>query len=387
MSVHLEKLDGILDYQSQQYLYFFNKGIEFDQPFTVVSATIPMGGQDYGYDAFLNSRAPVAPQRKTAWKFVHEYAAGETWSSLKDAMMIAFGHNRPVWLEKTRADGTVVIAEARLSDFPDRATLDTEIYCEFTITFDQRSDWHAKDVTSPRYDSGLQYDTGGALQYDERGVIYICTGAATSFTVVNSGTVNDGDATIEFDGPMTGPITLYNSSCDPRGVPFPTGFTGVSMSIQLSISLATGEYLQIDSKHNTVLSNHLQVNSVGIVSPGAYSTPPTAVVFSGGGGTGAAATVQVAFNGTAWFVTGITMTNGGCGYTGTPVVALTGGTGASAVLVANVGTVVPWSVVTKVGGQHQYFEFIPGNNACVIAKSDSAAAGDVYITSYSKWRS
>jgi hypothetical protein len=65
----------------------------------------------------------------------------------------------------------------------------------------------------------------------------------------------------------------------------------------------------------------LVLNSAG----SGYTTAPT-VAITGGGGTGATATAQIA-NGK---VTGFTLTNEGSGYTSVPTVALTGGTGTGA---------------------------------------------------------
>jgi len=60
-----------------------------------------------------------------------------------------------------------------------------------------------------------------------------------------------------------------------------------------------------------------------------YTSAPT-VVFTGGGGTGASATVEVQ-NGA---VTSISMTSGGRGYTSTPTISFTGGNGTGAAATA-----------------------------------------------------
>jgi hypothetical protein len=68
------------------------------------------------------------------------------------------------------------------------------------------------------------------------------------------------------------------------------------------------------------------LDHVTVVNPGTgYTTAPT-VGFTGGGGTGAAATAIVK----AGAVTGIVVTNRGTGYTSAPTVTLTGGTGSGA---------------------------------------------------------
>lgn len=74
-----------------------------------------------------------------------------------------------------------------------------------------------------------------------------------------------------------------------------------------------------------------QVNGSIAKGGSGYTGTPT-VGFSGGAGTGAAATAVV----TNGKVTGVNVTNGGSGYTGAPVVTLTGGGGTGATAVATV---------------------------------------------------
>jgi hypothetical protein len=83
------------------------------------------------------------------------------------------------------------------------------------------------------------------------------------------------------------------------------------------------------------------VVGVTVVSPGGNYTSAPTVSFSGGGGSGAAATATVA-NGR---ITGFTVTNGGSGYNSAPSVTLTGGGGslASARSVIEGGTVTSQS--------------------------------------------
>lgn len=64
-----------------------------------------------------------------------------------------------------------------------------------------------------------------------------------------------------------------------------------------------------------------------------YTSAPT-VGFSGGGGTGAAATAELSNNGT---IIGVSMTNNGSGYTSAPTVSFTGGGGSAAAGTALVG--------------------------------------------------
>ena len=71
------------------------------------------------------------------------------------------------------------------------------------------------------------------------------------------------------------------------------------------------------------------VASITIVDGGTGYSNNAALIFSGGGGTGAAGTVQV----TNGVITGVTLTSGGSGYTSAPTVSVAGGTGANLVAV------------------------------------------------------
>lgn len=83
------------------------------------------------------------------------------------------------------------------------------------------------------------------------------------------------------------------------------------------------------------------VQSIAVTNGGSgYTTAPT-VAFTGGGGTGAAATATVADG----VVTGITITNPGSGYTSAPSVTFSGGSGtgaaATAVIAAEPALLLP----------------------------------------------
>jgi hypothetical protein len=179
-------------------------------------------------------------------------------------MTLAFGHGRPIYLQKVRPDGTALIAEARLDSFPDKATTDTMAMAEFTVTFMQRGDWMARDVTSPRYDTGLHYDTG--IHYDLRGVLFPLTGAVTNFTLTNAGTVDDPEPLFRFDGPITGPFQLQNNACDVRGIPFPPGVSGQPMQLTIAMSLAAGESLIINTRTDTFVTNKVGVVPWAVVT-------------------------------------------------------------------------------------------------------------------------
>lgn len=74
--------------------------------------------------------------------------------------------------------------------------------------------------------------------------------------------------------------------------------------------------------HGKTLATLEQVKSVAVVNGGTYTVAPT-VVFTGGGGTGAAATAVLV----SGKIGAIYMISGGSGYTTAPTVSFTGGTG------------------------------------------------------------
>jgi hypothetical protein len=77
------------------------------------------------------------------------------------------------------------------------------------------------------------------------------------------------------------------------------------------------------------------VGSLTLTNPGSgYTSAPT-ISFTGGGGSGAAATATLATR----VVTGVTLTSGGSGYSSAPTVSITGGGGSGATATAAVGKV------------------------------------------------
>lgn len=244
-------LSAILEFFQQTVAYTFVDGTELDQSYSLTGATSALQGRDYGYNALGASARPMGT-RKTVYHVVHRYGVGEDWSTVKDALTLAFGHGRPVWLQKVRPDGKVLIAEAVLDSFPDRISGDARFKADFTVTFEQRGDWMAKALSHPRYDTGLKYDSG--LKYDTQGLQFPCVGAVTSFDLTNNGTVAEREAFLQFDGPMTGPITLVNYSADVRGIPFGVGAPGAPMYLEVFVNLAAGDFLSIACRTNTVLS-------------------------------------------------------------------------------------------------------------------------------------
>ena len=98
----------------------------------------------------------------------------------------------------------------------------------------------------------------------------------------------------------------------------------------------------------------VSVIGISIINPGLFTSPsgvgPMALTFSGGGGTGAAgfATVQ-STGGTGRFVSGVTITSFGFGYTSRPTISLTTN-GTTPVFQAQLGTKSVATIVLDTGG-------------------------------------
>lgn len=101
----------------------------------------------------------------------------------------------------------------------------------------------------------------------------------------------------------------------------------------------------------TAAVNADTVAAVNLTAAGSgYTSAPT-VAFTGGGGSGAAATATIDAGGT---VTGVTVTKGGSGYTSVPTVAFTGGEGTGAAATAVLGDKVTALIVTKPGSGYAW---------------------------------
>lgn len=81
------------------------------------------------------------------------------------------------------------------------------------------------------------------------------------------------------------------------------------------------------------------VSDIAVTVQGSGYTSAPAVGFSGGSGTGAAATAVLGTGATAGKVVSVTITNPGSGYTSAPTIAFTGGAGTGAAATASVGTI------------------------------------------------
>jgi hypothetical protein len=245
----VEKLVAALDLDTQAVLYSFSKGTEFDQPFTLVSSPIAYAGKSYGYDPLGRRAAPVAPGRKTTWRFIHPHIGGEGWSTIKNAIIAAIGDGRRFLLEKQLSDGTTLVtAPARLVDFPDAERPENTLYSEHTLTFEQYADWQSVSVVGLKWDSGLHWDAG--LRWDTVGTAVPIIGQSTPFTLTNNGTVTDYDVIVTLNGPLTAPFTIGNQSCDIHGAPVGSGGTFIQTTITLTIP--SGQYIVLDSGKGTV---------------------------------------------------------------------------------------------------------------------------------------
>ncbi len=93
--------------------------------------------------------------------------------------------------------------------------------------------------------------------------------------------------------------------------------------------------------------NTLSASVAFTYNSGSVYTSTPSVGFSGGAGTGAAATAVL----TNGVLTGITITNGGSGYTSAPTIAITGGggAGATATAIINGSGVVTGATITHGG--------------------------------------
>jgi len=79
------------------------------------------------------------------------------------------------------------------------------------------------------------------------------------------------------------------------------------------------------------------ITGLAVTAAGSGYTSPPSVSFTGGGGTGAAATAVLGTGADEGKVVGLTITNPGSGYTAAPTVVFTGGAGTGAAATASVG--------------------------------------------------
>lgn len=148
-------------------------------------------------------------------------------------------------------------------------------------------------------------------------------------------TANGGEIAITFNG--TGPQRMFGQIALDDFDRF-TGSSSLSFVMPaLQNRGIVGQNVTFGAKVSRV--THISVSNVGT----GWTSAPT-VVFTGGGGTGAAATAYVS----GGLITGVVVTNGGSGYTSAPDVSFTGGGGTGAVATAAFNAnIVPVTVVSQ----------------------------------------
>jgi phage tail sheath protein FI len=118
------------------------------------------------------------------------------------------------------------------------------------------------------------------------------------------------------------------------------------------------------------------VSAVEVTNQGTgYTSAPT-VAFSGGGGTGAAATAVLGTGASAGKVVGVTITNPGSGYTSAPTVAFSGGGGSGAAATASYGTIANAVVAELLGIAQKLKAVIPADCPNTTDEAAIAYAGD-----------
>jgi pectin methylesterase-like acyl-CoA thioesterase len=147
-----------------------------------------------------------------------------------------------------------------------------------------------------------------SLAVDGIGSVYTMDTTAGKFTRITTANV-----TTQLPGAL--PIGPTQIAVDTVGSVYATG-TGLSSIVKLT-QASTGNYTA------GVTANGLLVNPVVTVGGGGYTTAPT-VTFTGGGGSGAAATAIISAGGV---VTGLNLTANGSGYATAPTVSFAGGGG------------------------------------------------------------
>jgi hypothetical protein len=148
---------------------------------------------------------------------------------------------------------------------------------------------------------------------------------------------------------------------------FPCGFDASTLWVSGTVSAQGSETdLIFSSDHISGAS----VASVTVTAGGSgYTSAPT-VVFTGGGGTGAAATATI----TGDAVTSVTVTDGGYGYTSPPTVSFSGGGGTGAAADAVLGT--PYAAGHFVPG---VVEWLTGDNEGQKMEVEAFASGQVTL--------
>jgi hypothetical protein len=191
---------------------------------------------------------------------------------------------------------------------------------------------------------------------------YVNTGVITYVDIpfINRFTMNTAVENIVFEGDNT---TL-------------TTFSSADLSGALGADKFSDEVLQRVYNKTLLLTGGVSGATVTTGGTGFVSAPT--VGFTGGGGTGAAATATIS----GGAVTAITITAQGTGYTSAPTVTFTGGAGSGAGATANL---LPAAVAKRIyGGENAEFEPSPVEIVVTMAGVNEstvpATAADIRIT-------
>lgn len=237
-------------------LWTFAKGQEFNQPLERPTATTALPFIDYGYNP-LGTRAAAVAQTTIKWQFVYPYdATYPNWSALQKGLTKAFGHGRPLILEKLDADGVILDAGAVCTSVPRDADMDAPVFARFTLSFEQREAWRGPYPTGwAVFDVGLLFDN--SVLYDNQTSAQVTTTAQNNnFSLVQAGNTIERDVILQFNGPMSGPILLINYSLDGRGQPVADPNNNPNaLYLLINDTLATGEYYVVDCRTGAVFTN------------------------------------------------------------------------------------------------------------------------------------
>lgn len=153
---------------------------------------------------------------------------------------------------------------------------------------------------------------------DAAGTAHIFPGKVAAVAVTSGGRGYTAVPTVTFSGGGgTGAVATAQLTVGPiASVMVTNGGSGYTTAPAVTFSDGTGSA--------TAQIAGGRVTSITVTQPGSYSIAPT-VLFANGGGTGAAATVNL-----SWGVSALTVTNGGSGYKSVPAVTFSGGGGTGA---------------------------------------------------------
>ena len=157
-------------------------------------------------------------------------------------------------------------------------------------------------------------------------VLALMTGCALQSTAI--GTSESTAPAVMKGGVMGGQSPIYGSTIGLwlAGAGSSSTANGYGMG---ATTLLTGPVVTTNSAggfsipNGGLLACSSGINNVAVTAGGSGYTAAPTVVFSGGGGTGVAATATI----TAGQVTGVAITSSGSGYTAMPTISFTGGAG------------------------------------------------------------